>query len=117
MESISTAIPVDIRGHEPASHSDCQATASVDQLSEVGDVMDDRRQPVDSQQRKPGGRGSILARVVTVVLAVAVCAGALFLFAHWGEIQRTGEACMDGGKCVTLAPGHEQGTETVGSGE
>lgn len=80
--------------------------------------MDDRRQPVDSRQRKPGGRGSILARVVTVVLAVAICAGALFLFAHWGEIQRTGEACMDGvAECVTLAPGHEQGMETVGEGK
>ena len=72
---------------------------------------------MDSRQRKPGGRGSILARVLTVVLAVAICAGALFLFTHWDEIQRTGELCMDDGKCVTLAPVHEQEMEIVGDGE
>lgn len=78
--------------------------------------MDDRRPPVDGRQRKPGG-GSILARVLTVFLAVAIGAGALFLFTHWDEIQSTGELCMDDGKCVTLAPLHEQEMEIVGDGE
>ena len=79
--------------------------------------MDDRRQFTDGGDGRKNKGSSILARILTVVIASAIVVGALFLFVHWREIQDTGKACLSSDKCMVLAPGPNEGLETVGDGK
>lgn len=79
--------------------------------------MGDRRQFADGGDGRQNKGGSILARILTVLIAGAIMVGALFLFVHWREIQDTGKACLNSGKCIVLAPGHNEGLKTVGDGK
>lgn len=76
------------------------------------EMVDEQKRAEARQEGRK--RASTLSRVVTVVLAVAISAGAVFLFMHWDEIQDTGKACTESGRCVTLAPGPSADVETAG---
>lgn len=79
--------------------------------------MGDRRQFTDGSDGRQNKGGSILARILTVLIAVAIAVVALFLFVHWREIQDTGKACLSSDKCMVLAPGPNEGLKTVGEGK
>lgn len=80
-------------------------------------IMDDRRQSAGGDDGRRNKGSSILARILTVLIAVTIVVGASFLFVHWREIQDTGKACLRSGECIVLAPGPNEGLKIVGDGE
>lgn len=73
--------------------------------------MVDRNDKRDDGGRK---RGGIIARTLTIVLAIVIAGGVGYAALHWHDLADGGKICSSEDRCVTLAPDKSLDVKTVG---